>query len=614
MKKIFLALTLLSTILCSAKEIAQWIPPDKDMVGTGSFALANGINDWHIRITSDKLGGINPAGWRIRGGLWWSLVDIGKWYAPYDEAWSWNTLIKVVRSGNQTDLYFDPLLAWPGDIYTVTAVLGVDKKIEWKVLSNGEGWLSGAKWKGQSNLDQLGIKNKTGDGIRDWEINIENPFLESQISRVDVVLPYKPIGTRLVRSGCFDAWSTYSKGIRGSHTSPLSFDLSSGKMKVYINPILACGGDELFIRAIKPDGNWALWKVIGTGSDWETGGKWFGQEENDYISEFNSEPNGINDWHLRVESDNLSSPVRWIVRGAKTTWESAGSGLKLTDPGNCALYAIDHGSSADLYIEPAMERAGDIFYVSAVLADGTMLNWGITSTHQLRSNEIEWLGQDEDKIADISEKGITNKIAQWHIKVSHDKFNELQPYLWKISSNNKVWQTPEDVDLELRKTFPMSVEFEGRSASLFINPEWAKPGKQFDVEALFTDGTLVQWTTVADGAEWIQTGEWIDSAGADKAGHSKDGQSDGLPDWVIQISDNQSLDNLEKIEITGCGWRWNWPQSGSAYPIQVLPQGDSIILNIAPVPSKSSKNNLLTIKAITESGKLKFWKVIQPEE
>ena len=99
---------LCTSSVCLAVEKAEWIQPGEDLVGTGSVAMPNGINDWHIRITSDKLAGEAPASWRINGGLWWSLVDLGRWYAPYEEKMPWDVLTKVVRSGNQVDFYFEP--------------------------------------------------------------------------------------------------------------------------------------------------------------------------------------------------------------------------------------------------------------------------------------------------------------------------------------------------------------------------------------------------------------------------------------------------------------------------------------------------------------------------
>ncbi len=611
--KIILTFTLIfSAFLCRA-ESAFWIPPSKDLVGTGTVECPNGINDWHIRIESDRLSNFKPAGWRVKGGLWYSMVDIGQWRAPYDDAFNWmSPNLKVIESGNTVDLYFDPVWAWPGDVFKVEAVLDVKNILAWNVLCNGEGWEPGAIWRGQGNSDNLGRRKKEGDGIKDWEIEIESPFLINSPARVDVWIPYKPIGSRLTRAGCFDEWST-EKTIQRRHAMPAVFNWSPEKITVSVNPVLASGGDQFIVRTVLPDGRWAHFKVIGMGNNWQPGGKWFGQDNQDFVGVHSKKPNGVLDWHLQVESPKLRSPVRWMVKGAKATYEWADRGLKPLEPGNHPLYASYNGTKADLFLEPVMERAGDIFYVSAVLPDGSLLNWGVTSTRQLRSKEVKWLGQVPEVKKDIVIGGVTNQINQWCIEIKHKNLKSEKPFLWKVQYKNKVWKEPRITEEDINSTKSMTVEnFEDRSF-LYIDPSFVKPGAPFDIQAFFNDGTIVQWTALADGKEWSRAGSWIETDGSDYVSHSLKAGPDGIPDWVITIKDYLLYEEPVSIEVQIGGWRWHWPPNTKGSPVHADFRSDSAKLYISPAPGKMKNKAVLTIKALFPSGDLRFWKAILPE-
>jgi len=595
-----------------AEESALWIAPSEDLVGTGKVECPNGINDWHIRIESDRLNSVKPAAWRVSGGLWYSMVDIGQWRLPYDTAFNWsNPLLKVKQSGRTADLFFDPLWAWPGDVFKVEAILDVNNVLTWYVISNGEGWEPGAIWRGQGSYDNLGDKKKEADGIRDWEIEIKSPLLADSPKRVDVWIPYKPVGSRLTRKACFNEWSS-GKSVQRRKAMPADFNWSAEKMTVFINPVLASGGDQFIVRAAMADGSWAQWKVIGLGSNWEPGGKWFGQDNQDFVGANIQKPNGILDWHLQVESPELTSPVRWIVKGAKAVYEHAADGQKLLDSGNHSLYVNSGGTKADLFFEPVMERAGDIFYVTAVLPDGTLLNWGVTSVHQLRSKEVKWLGQTPEIKNDVVFNNTTNSVNQWCIEVKHKNLKSEKPFLWKIQNKNVTWKSPRESDEDIINTRSMIVENYDNSTFLYINPQFVKPGAAFDVQAFFNDGTIVQWTALADGKEWSKAGKWLESGGADFVGHSSKNGPDGKPDWVISVQDYLFYEIPVFIEISGLGWRWQWPPNNNTSPIHAEFSGTSAKLYIAPSPSGKKEKNVLTIKALFPSGNLRFWKAIDP--
>ena len=612
MKRLLLILCLV-VLNVFANESAVWIAPDKDLVGTGTFACPNGINDWHIKIESDRLATVQPAAWRVSGGLWYSLVDIGQWRAPYDTAFNWSSpYLKVKHSGGTADLYFDPVLAWPGNVFKVQAILSVNNVLTWYVISGGEGWEPGATWLGQGSDDLLGRRKKEPDGIRDWEILINNPILSARPKRVDVWLPYKPIGSRISRKGCFDEWSTENT-VQRRRAMPAAINWSGEKMRVMVNPVLACGGDQFIVRAVMADGSWALFKVIGMGNRWQAGGKWFGQDDQDFVGEHSEEPNGVRDWHLQVDSPELVSPVRWIVSGAKTTYEWAANGKKLLDPGNQTLFVNCGGGSADLYFEPAMERAGDIFYVSAVLPDGTLLNWGVTSTRQLRSKEVKWLGQSQEVKNDVAFAGNTNSVNQWCIEVRHKKLAKEKPFLWKIKHKSITWQEPRETDDDITKTKSMIVENNDETTLLYISPDFfAMPGTPFDIEAFFNDGTIVQWTALADGKEWSGAAVWMQNSGADFVGPSLKTGPDGKTDWAISINDYCLFEKPVFIEISGAGWRWQWPENNQVSPIHSEFSGNSATLFFAQSPSGESEKKVFTIKALFPSGNLRFWKAIPP--
>ena len=611
MKKLLFFITIISITVC-AVESAVWISPSEDLVGTGKVENPNGINDWQIRIESDRLSAVKPAAWRVSGGLWYSMVDIGQWRAPYDDAFVWSSpLLKVKESGKTADLFFDPLWAWPGDIFKVEAIIDVKNVLTWYVISNGEGWEPGAVWRDQGGDDRLGRKEKEADGIRDWEIEIESPFFASSPARIDVWIPHRPIGTRLTRAGCFDEWST-EKTVQLRKAMPAVFNWSTEKIVVFINPVLACGGDQFIVRAVLSDGSWAHWKVIGMGSNWEPGGKWFGQDNQDFVGVHTKKPNGVLDWHLQVESSELRSPVRWLVKGAKAVYEYAADGLKPLEVGNHPLYAIQNGTKADLFFEPVMERAGDIFYVSAVLPDGTLLNWGVTSTHQLRSKEVKWIGQDLEIKKDFVFGKVTNSVNQWCIEVKYDNFKKEKPFLWKIKNRNVTWQTPRESDEEINKTKSMTAKNYDSTTFLFIDPSFVKPGTPFDIEAFFNDGTIVQWTALADGKEWSKAGKWLESDGSDFVGHSLKDGADGTPDWIISIQDDLLYEEPVFVEVSGLGWRWQWPPNDTTSPIYADFANDSAKLYIAPSPSGKKEKNILTIKALFPSGNLRYWQAIEP--
>ncbi|MCX7848156.1 MAG: hypothetical protein N2595_09040 [bacterium] len=590
-----------------ALERAEWLRPTRDTVGTGSVACANGIRDWHIRIVTDRLAGQTPAEWRIRGGRWYSLVDSGYWWAPHLSGWAWqNTLINVVQVGNQFDLFFDPLLAWPGDIFEVTAVISLTKTFSWKVVSNGEGWLDGARWLGQGPDDRLGPREPLGDGVRDWLISVDHPWLRDGVARVDVWLPYSHMGSRINRGGCFEHWSS-TPGAR-----PLYYSLSSKGILIAINPVLACGGDEFILRVVRPDASFAHWMVVGLGSEWATGGEWFGQSDYDYVGMSESKPNGVRDWRLRVKSPRLSSPLRWTVRGANTVWEWAAPGKKLLDPSARRMLAQPAGDGMDLFLEPTTERAGDTFYVSAVLPDGSMLNWGVISLHQIRSDQVQWLGQVNEHLSAISIGSTTNALQPWCIAVSHNKFREAEPYRWTVARTGQKWLSPRLTDDDIKQSLPLDVVFSPDGARLYLDPEFARPGTRYEVEALFPDGTLVQWTALANGAEWASAGLWLDGQNEDRVSHSIPPAPDRSPDWVIRISDPSLRMPLAALEITTTGWRWLWPHTRAASPILPLPAGDTYTLHFAPIPSKPSPDELFTIKALFQDGTVRYWQALPP--
>jgi hypothetical protein len=590
-------------------EQVLWIPPAKDLVGTGAVPIASGINDWHIRVRSDRLGGLQPAAWRIQGGLWYSMVDVGRWYAPFDKGWLWDSIIDVHRAGNTVDLYFEPLLAWPGDIFTVTAVLGVDKTIEWLLVCNGEGWQTDGAWLGQGVSDTLGWKSQEPDGIRDWELVLREPPQGALPARIEVWLPYDPVGGRTARRNCFDYWGTPGR----PGTMPARAEQRGDGLHVFVNPVLATGGDEFYVRAVWPDKSWNVWKIIGMGSEWEAGGSWFGQDDDDFVGMYDShQGNGVRDWHLQVSSSRLAAPVRWFVRGAGAVWEDAAPGLKLASTAHYALQAQLSGPRADLYFDPAMERAGDVFYVSAVLADGTMLNWGVTSVRQLRSQDVKWHGQDPQAPVMVAGASSTNMVNQWLVVAKHDKMLSDQPYLWRVKDAKTTWQEPRETEKDIADTRALQVELSPGTAKLHFLPVWAKPGEPFNVQALFTDGTLVQWTALADGAEWARAAEWIEGAGADYVGHTPDGRPDDKPDWALRISDPALREPLALLEVTGEGWRWAWPQPGSASPAHVDLAGETAAIYIAPVPGKGAPKGALTVRALTTYGTVRYWQAIAP--
>jgi hypothetical protein len=259
-----------------------------------------------------------------------------------------------------------------------------------------------------------------------------------------------------------------------------------------------------------------------------------------------------------------------------------------------------------------MERAGDVFYVSAVLSDGTMLNWGVTSSRQLRSRDVTWYGQDPQAPLLVADASGTNVINQWRIVVRHPKLLDEQPYLWRVSSDKTTWREPRETDQQLQETKPMQVEVSSGAAELHFLPEWARPGDQFDVQALFNDGTLVQWTALADGAEWARAGEW-NNGGADYIGHARDGRPDGRPDWMIRISDPALGESLAAIDVSGEGWHWRWPQAGKASPAFVKLGGNAAAIYIAPVPGRDAPAKPLTVRALTTYGTVRYWMALAPE-
>ena len=586
-----------------ASESVTWVTPDRDCVGGGSPASPNGINDWHIRLTTDKLAGSVPVGWRIRGGATFGLSDQGRWLAPTSVGYGPNSEIKVETTGNQFDLFFDPLLAWPGDVFDVTAVLGADSSRSWRILSDGAPWLTGAAWLGQGSDDQLGPVKPQPDGIRDWGITLYNDFLLQPIARVDVWLPYQQVGSRL-RGANVESWFWSSD----SNAPPLAYQGSAGQLRILINPVLATGGDQFFIRVVRTDGNWAVWKVCGMGSDLEANGTWFGQDVFDNVGMTDTKPDGILDWHLQVSSPRLSHPVRWVVRGAQCVWETILPGV--TNRVARALMADVQGTTANLYLNPAMERAGDIFYVSAVLENGSVLNWGVTSVRQLRSNDVEWRGQSPERYAPWPGPGVTNRVQQWCIAVNHEKLGNLTPYCWTISHGAAKWQCPLD-PLGGNQVKPIECDASQTPVRLYIEPQLVKPGDEFDVQAVFSDGSLVQWTTLANGAEFACGATWLDSAGSDRVGLVAGKGTDNAPDWVIGIVNPCLSEPVAQIDVTGCGWHWQWPDALNVSPICVSLSSGHATLNIAPVPVKENSDDVLTVRALFADGTLRYWQVLR---
>lgn len=607
----FLLFTSLTSL--HAAEKTEWLPSDKDYVGAekeNQLTRGNKINDWHFRLTSDSLAGRIPASWRLQGGQWYSLNDRGHWYLPKEKGWAWDTSLKAVQSGNTVDFYCDPLLAWPGDVFEITAIINQQETLTWQVMCSENAWRSGAEWKGQGAFDRIGPNEEKPDGVREWEIHIADEFAQN-ISRVDVILPYRPIGSRLTRSGSFDAWST-EKRIPGSHTAPLQYETDGKLCIVYINPVLACGGDEFIVRIVRTDGSWALWKVIGLGSEWENNGIWYGQDEYDKVSPYSAnEGNGVQDWHFKVSSPKLSTPVRWMVRGAKGVWEWAAPGSELYDAGHHTLAADVRGSSADVFIDPHMERAGDIFYVTAVLSDGSTLNWGVTSTRQLRSLDVQWRGQDSQQTM-VSENLEGVSVAPWHVQVGHPTLEKQTPWLWRIKGKGETWEYSIDplYDTGDAKTADVLCNTEG--ASLFLDPLWARPGDEFNIEAFLPDGRVIQWTAVANGSEWAGAAQWDTKNAENYISHTPK-ESDEQADWKLTVEDPALVEQPVMIDITGMGWHWRWPDAKKASPVYMTHGGETMDLFIAPVPGKSISNKgELTCKALFADGTLRVWKAVIP--
>jgi hypothetical protein len=316
---------------------------------------------------------------------------------------------------------------------------------------------------------------------------------------------------------------------------------------------------------------------------------------------------------LRVASPQLVAPVRWMVRGAKCTWESVETGKKKTDFTTRALHPTVMGTSADLFFEPAMERAGDIFYVSAVLADGRMLNWGVMSLHQLRASDVVWRGQDLPADAGMR-PAPTSDMLPWRIDLQHEKLAQMQPYRWRITSSGRTWLFPRETDLDIKTTSALSVQQarDGAPASLYLEPFFVKPGTEFEVEAILPDGTLLQWTALADGAEWARAAEWRDSDGSDRVGLSAKDGVDQRPDWVLALQDSALEQQITRLTVEGCGWRWQWPTLDAASPIAVDRAGGRAVLHITPVPGKQDDTGVLTISTVLENGTVRYWQAIRP--
>lgn len=598
----------------TTQELVEWLPARYDYVGardTAGRPQPNGINDWHIRLTSDTLAGRSPAAWRIQGGRWFTQGERGYWHRPHQSGWKWDTHIMTMASGRTVDFYFEPLLAWPGDVFEITAVFGQDDTLSWQVVCNDNYWRDGATWKGQGGHDRLGPRDAKPDGVREWEIHIEDPFIHS-VARVDVFLPYLRMGGRIAGGQIFNAWSTTDR-IQSADTGYLQYDQYSDALTVRINPVLASGGDTFIVRVVREDGTWALWKTIGLGDEWQAGGTWFGQSNEDRVSAFDAtKGNGVNDWHFRVASPELSSPIRWMVRGAGHVWEWTTDGYTPYDPAHRAMAVSLSGGTADIYIDPVMERAGDTFYVTAVLSDGTMLNWGVISTHEMRSLDVAWHGQDTTALMPSSLVDGA-MVAPWRIAVRETTLTDTEAWLWRVRGGGHTWEYARDAEEIEENARTLRVEQEEDAVQLFLDPVWARPGTEFNVEAFLADGRVIQWTAVADGAEWAGAAEWDTMSGADYVGHQAMSGPDDHPDWKLILRDDMLNDEPTQVSLHGLGWRWQWPHNEHTAPAHVIYMGTAMNVYIAPVPGSPAKaGDSVTCIALMPDGTLRVWKAVHP--
>lgn len=472
----------------------------EDRVGDPNLPVGNGVNDLCLAVDEASM----SAGLPIQ----WSVYCDGMLNRYRDFAWPPTAkpmgAISVERRDGKVLLYFDAFLTVPGDLFRVTATYGDGHSQTGQVMSGGVDFGKEIRWIGQAGQDFVGAANKP-DGCDDWEIDVFCPRLNAaNVRRWRVWLDYHSQDDYF-----HDVWSGDRDGNPVFMGDKAVKSVPHGQSaKLYINPALAREGDQFAVEAVMDDGRVMGWVLAGGGTDWGTAAVYRGRGETDAIGPKTGDPNGVDDIGLDVFDPSLSGVgvrrAAVITDGVRWTWPAVEEGDRFLDvkPAAGALH---------LTIDNPNDRGGAFVFACAVLNNGKMIGWSVSTSRTNNSTDATWLGQLADYVG--PGKGEPDGELDFAIRVASPLLAESQPLKWRVECAGRVWGADDGGGATLS---PAAVETTGPPTErvVYFTEAMANGnspitrGEKFVVTATQADGGVLHWRLASPGSPRLKELAW----------------------------------------------------------------------------------------------------------
>lgn len=475
------------------------------------------------------------------------------------------------------------------------------------------------EWIGPSDADRTGHGAlPVGNGVNDLVLRVDPASLAGGT----------PIHWSVYASGALTSRMRWEWPESAEPAAGIFVEQSSEGVWLYIEPFLTVAGDVFRVAATFADGSSQTGVVVGEGIAWGDSAKWLGQTASDFVG-VAATPSGCKDWAIEVSSPGFDArkAVGWDVWldyagvddyfSDRWTWR-ANPAEELQ--GN-ALVAQASGSSAKLFVEPALAREGDLFAIRAILDDGSTIGWTLAGGGNDWGKTAVYHGRGADDRLGESSAG-PNGVADLSLEV-FDAGLASGVKRVALRAGGRRWEWPHPgAGVGYLEAKPSG----GALRLAFDNPD-DRGGEFLFVSAVRNDGTLVGWAVVASktnlGTDYEWLGQAADVVGAGDAA-AEAPQPDGELDLAIRVAHPMlSFNPVARWEVEGAGRFWGPPAEGRASDSQAVvfetdaSAGDERTIYFSELaPGRAAepirRSTPFTVRAVFADGNVVNWRISSP--
>lgn len=541
-----------------------------DFVGGGAIPGANGINDFHIAVDISTMLSAPPIQWSIHGRssmksyLDWAWPPVAEQLPP----------IYIAKDAQSYHLFFEPYLAVAGDTLRLTITYADGSSQTGYVVVDGVHWGDEVAWGGQSGFDYVGMTGIEPNECDDWLIEVgDEGFDPRDVASWKIWLDYGG------HDDYFNArWvHPFDPSDRGGAMPILPLS-SGGKAQLYINPAFAREGDHFVIQATLESGDVIGWQLAGGGTDWGKTAVYYGRVDSDIIGEMALEPNGVNDIQMEVFDPALSSGRvnRVIISSENREWLAPFEYPTSEEIDRRIVQFEQRGGSVLITLDNSDDRAGEFYFVTAVLTSKKMVGWAVATTRSNNSPEAIWLGQAIDRISRITPQTIDplapDGDLDLSVQVNHPLLALSEVVTWEIHGGKWEWGGADPAN---QGVSPIVVADEAnpnpalntQRTICFADP--AEPitrGEHFTINAILSDGNVIHWRLASPGSPRLTNIKW---------------QRPERNSYQIELDNPGKIIGTMEVVDTHSGKRWmNVAQGRAAANLSMNARGERLSLKL----------------------------------